>query len=298
MVFLLIAHMLVGQAPEVRAPVAVVVTSKRPKAEGFSAKVAGKVFESLRKEGISPLLDDAAASKELQRAGFDDPKSCNGGQTCVAKLAVLLGAKAVVVGVDVGKISKSLAIHLEAMAADTEEPLATADFVTSADKWADKAALPISQFAKQLKEKLAIKKRPASPPVVEAPPVSAPMPERTPDDAPTVVALSPSPQKTRPNLDLAKVAPKHSKTPGWVLAGTAVAAAGAAGAFAAFGFADKAAFDSTRIDLGNGEFGSSLTQQQARGLASSANTKLTVALLSGIAALALGGASVYFFTRD
>ena len=50
--------------------------------------------------------------------------------------------------------------------------------------------------------------------------------------------------------------------------------------------------------MGNGEYGSALTQQQATGLATSANTKLTVALTTGIITAALAGVSVYFFTRD
>lgn len=296
MLVFLVALTVMAQGPETRSPVAVVVSSKRPNAEAFSPKLAAKVLEALRKEGIGPLLDDGAATRELKLAGFSDPKSCAGGTSCVAKLAVLLGAKAVVIGVDVGKVSKSLAIHLEAMAADVEEPLATVDFLAPADKWAEKSGQPIAQFVSALKEKLVIKKRSTvgAEPTPEVAPVVA-----TVTDVPRKTSLTPAPSKvTEPPLVAVKPQGKPVKVVPWVFAGAAVVTAGVSGTFAGLGFADKATFDSKRIALGNGEYGSSLTQQQATGLATSANTKLTVALTSGIVAAALAGVSVYFFTRD
>ncbi len=295
MLVFLVALTVMAQGPETRSPVAVVISSKRPNAEAFSPKLATKVLEALRKEGIGPLLDDSAATRELKLAGFSDPKSCAGGTSCVAKLAVLLGAKAVVIGVDVGKVSKSLAIHIEAMAADVEDPLATVDFLAPADKWAEKSGQPIAQFVSALKEKLVIKKHSAG---VEPTPEVAPV-VATGSDVPRNTSLTPAPSKvTEPPLVAVKPQGKPVKVVPWVFAGAAVVTAGVSGTFAGLGFADKATFDSKRIALGNGEYGSSLTQQQATGLATSANAKLTVALTSGIVAAALAGVSVYFFTRD
>ncbi len=298
MVLLLAALSVMSQAPETRSPVAVVVSSMRPNAETYSSKIAGRVLETLRKEGVGPLLDDASASRELKQAGVD-PKGCAGGQSCVAKLAVLLGPKAVVVGVDVGKVAKSLAIHIEAMAADSDEPLVTVDFVAAAEKWADKSGSPISSFVAQLKEKLVIKKRP--PAIVRADP-EADAPPTKPlafSDAPKKTSLEPRP------TDLAKkplagvtASTKSPKTGAWVLAGASIATAVVAGTFAGLGFADKATFDSNRIDLGNGQYASRLTQEQATGLAGSANTKLTVALSTAIVSAALAGVSIVLFTRD
>lgn len=296
MLVMLVALTVMSQAPETRSPIAVVISSKRPNAETFSPKLAAKVLEALRKEGIGPLLDDTAATRELKLAGFGDPKSCAGGTSCVAKLAVLLGAKAVVIGVDVGKVSKSLAIHLEAMAADVDDPLATVDFLAPADKWADKAGQPIAQFVSALKEKLAIKKHPSAfEPTPEVEPVVA-----TGSDAPRNTTLTPAPSKvTEPPLVVGvKAKGKPVKVLPWVFAGGAVVTAGVSGIFAGMGFADKATFDSKRIALGNGEYGSQLTQQQATGLANSANTKLTIALTTGIVTAALAGVSVFFFSRD
>ncbi len=300
MLVLLLALTVLSQGPETRSPVAVVISSKRPNAETYSPKLAAKVLEALRKEGIGPLLDDSAATRELKLAGFGDPKTCAGGTGCVAKLAVLLGAKAVVIGVDVGKVSKSLAIHLEAMAADLDDPLATVDFLAPADKWAEKSGQPIAQFVSSLKERLVIKKRgvttegtePSTPEVAVSPPVSG-------NDAPRNTTLTPAPRVvSEPPLVEGKAKGKQVKVLPWVFVGSAVATAAVAGTFAGLGFADKATFDSKRIALGNGEYGSTLTQQQATGLANSANAKLTVALITGIVTAALAGVSVYFFTRD
>ncbi len=301
-----VSLLVLAQAQETRSPIAVVVSSKRPNADTHSAKVATKLVELLRKEGIGPLLDDAAATRELRAAGFADPKSCAGGSACVAKLAVLLGSKAVVIGVDVGKVSKSLAIHLEAMSADSEEALASADFVAPADKWAEKSAAPMAQFIAQLKPGLALKKRTAVAETKGTPDVSpsnsAPAEPRDTgfsrsSDAPRQADLEPKAVRDDA-LVATKSGGKPAKTAAWVVAGGAVAAAVAAGTFAGLGFADKAAFDSKRIDLGGGLQGSQLTQSQAQALAGSANTKLTVAVTTGIVSAALAGVSVVLFTRD
>ncbi len=288
MLLLLTALTVMSQGPETRSPIAVVISSKRANAEAHSLKIATKVLEALRKEGIGALLDDGAATRELKQAGVD-PRSCAGGQSCVAKLAVLLGPKAVVIGIDVGKISKSLAIHIDAMAADAEAPLATIDFVAAADKSSEKTFAPIAQFVAQLKDQLVIKRT--------TPDVAAPPPPIV-SDAPRRADLTPSalPDGGRPPLISAKLA-SPSKTVRWVFLGSAIATAAVAGTFAGLGFADKATFDSSRIDLGNGVYGSRLTQEQASGLASSANLKLTVALSSAIVSAVLGAVSVYFFTR-
>jgi len=283
-----------SQATETRSPIAVVISSKRANAEAYSPKLATKVLEALRKEGIGPLLDDASANRELKQAGVTDPKSCAGSRSCVAKLAVLFGPRAVVIGIDVGKISKSLAIHIDAMAADAEEPLATIDFVAPADMWAEKSNAPLAQLMSQLKEKLVIKRTAVA---TVTPPVQV-EPKTLQPDAPVRTDLQPkaSSRPTAPSLVTTKT--KRPKIGAWVLAGSAVATAAVAGTFAGLGFADKAAFDSARIDLGNGMSGSRLTQQQATGLAGSANTKLTVALTSAIVSAALGGVSVVLFTRE
>src|SRR3990167_1722689 len=140
-----------GQSADVRAPVAVVMTSKRPGAETVAPKIAQRVFDSFKREGVGGLLDDAATAKELRAAGFSDPKSCQGTRACLSKLAILIGPRAVVVGIDVGKVGKTLAIHLEAVSADKETSLATLDVSSSLSGWSDAMSAPIVVFVRDVK---------------------------------------------------------------------------------------------------------------------------------------------------
>jgi hypothetical protein len=124
-----------AQSAGVRTPVGVVLTSKRPGAEAVSVKIATRVYDVLRKEGVGGLMNNAETTKELKASGFADPRTCQGTRACLTKLAILLGAKAVVIGVDVGKVGNTLAIHLDAIAADQEQPLASLDVSSSVDGW-------------------------------------------------------------------------------------------------------------------------------------------------------------------
>ncbi len=192
MIPLLLAVLAQAPAPQ-RGPVAPVVVSKRPGADAFATKIAARVHEVLKREGVAPLLEPAAAAKELKAGGFSDPRNCQGGQTCVTKLAVVLGARAVVVGVDVGKIARQLAIHLEAVAADKAQPLASVDISVPADNWSDKSIADITQFVRAMKGKLAAEAPP--PPVATAPPptdFSRPAPKDPPKDA---FAAAPPPKE-------------------------------------------------------------------------------------------------------
>ena len=295
---ILVVSLVLAQAQESRAPVAVVITSKRPGAEAVAAKIAARVQETLKREGVGGLMDDATAAKELKAAGFSDPRSCDGGQSCITKLAVLLGPRAVVVGVDVGKIGKNLAIHLEAIAADLSEPLAAADISAASDKWGDQAAVGITVFVRGVKEKLPLKKAVAELKTPEVKPKDKPkdVPSDVPKDTPKVVKLEPKP-KDRP-IEVVAPTGGGSKAGAWALTGTAVAAAGAGAGFAAVGMGDKAKYDQALITTPDGLKGTTLTQAEASALAGSANTKLTIALTSAIASVALTGAAVYLFTKD
>ncbi|MGV3623800.1 MAG: hypothetical protein ACO1OB_23490, partial [Archangium sp.] len=67
---LLILQVALAQAPaDTRAPVAVVLTSKRPGADAVAAKISQRVLESFKREGVTALMDDATATKELRAAG-------------------------------------------------------------------------------------------------------------------------------------------------------------------------------------------------------------------------------------
>ena len=70
MLSLLLLQLAVGQVSDTRKPVAVVMVSKRPGAEPVAKKITDRVLESFKREGVAPLLDDAATVKELKAAGF------------------------------------------------------------------------------------------------------------------------------------------------------------------------------------------------------------------------------------
>ncbi|MBX7101940.1 MAG: hypothetical protein K1X89_29760, partial [Myxococcaceae bacterium] len=160
-------------------PVAVIVTSERMGAAEAADAVATQVHQALVREGWAQTLDVTASSERVKATGFADPRKCKGARSCVSKLAVLLGARAVVVSVDVGKLGGTLAIHLEAVAADDERSLEVTDVTAGTDLLAEKSALPVTLFARAVAAKL--KARAA---VAHAP---------RPGDAPTVTTLTPGP---------------------------------------------------------------------------------------------------------
>ena len=282
---------MLAQAPETRAPVGVVLTSRRPNTDAFAPKIAAKVVELLKREGVADVRDDARATKDLKSAGFSDPRSCNGGQTCSARLAVLLGPKAVLVAVDVGKVGKSLAIHLEAFAADLTESVAVADISAREDKWADQSLADITTFVRQIKDKLPLPVKVAVTPTPPPPDVKKATP-----DAPVKTTLEPTQKDTR--SDLTETAQAPSKVPAIVVASGAGVAAIAAGVFGALAATDRATWDKNVTMQPDGSLGSStLTQEQVKQLGSGMNTKATVALTSGIVAVALGGVATWLFVK-
>ena len=283
-----------GQSAEVRTPVAVVMTSKRPGSEAVAPKIAQRVFDSFKREGVAGLLDDAASTKELRDSGFSDPKSCQGTKACLGKLAILLGPHAVVVGIDVGKVGKTLAIHLEAVSSDREESLGSLDVASSLSGWSDAMSAPIVVFVRDVKAGLELKKAR----VVEPPPPPPPR-EVARTDTPTKTELVPAPKQNPSSTELVEQPPgKPPRVAAWVFAGGAAATAGVAVAFAVLSGGAKSQFDASLIDLGDGTKGSRLPEDQARALANTANTDAAVAVTSGILSAGLTAAAAIFFLKD
>lgn len=290
MLSLVLIHLAMSQAPEVRNPVAIVITSKRPGAEQVAPKIAVRVFESFKREGVAGLLNDAAASKELRAAGFSDPKSCQGTRACLSKLAILLGPKAVVVGVDVGKVGKTLAIHLEAVAADREESLGTLDVSSGLTDWSDAMSAPIVVFVRDVKAGLEVKRK------VEEPP---PAPPLTVADAPRKAELTPPPPSVEaPVGDVVATKPARSMAVPAVLAGGAVAAAVSTAVFAVVAGEHKGRFDASLVDLPGGGRGSTLPEAEARALASTANTAVGLSIGSAVLTAGLAAVATYLFVAD
>lgn len=291
MLSLLLMQLTLGQA-DVRSPVAIVVTSKRPGAEQVAPKIAQRVFDTFKREGVVGLLDDANSVKELKSAGFSDPKTCQGTKACLSKLAILIGPKAVVVGVDVGKVGKTLAIHLEAVSADKEESLGALDVSSSINGWSDAMSAPIVVFVRDVKAGLELKKKQPEP--IDTPP--PPPPQVVKNDTPTKTELTPAPKE-----DLGIVEQPSGKPPkvgAIVTTGGAVAAAGVAVTFGILSGSAKSQFDASLVDLGNGMKGSTLPETQAQQLAAQANTSAAVAVSAGVVAAGLAVVSTILFLKD
>lgn len=258
-----------------RTPVAVAPTSRRPGVEKLGPKVAARVAELLISESIDPVLDVTTTGQRLKKAGIADPTTCAAGQQCALRLASLLGPHAVLVSVDVSKFGSSLDIRVEALAADAPTPIASADLSVDAAKWKDLSNTSLMAFAKELKTKLVVKGEP--PPLVVDAPVEPVLTPKDPEPAPVVVT---APSRRPVGIGLA------------VGAGVAAVVAGVL-LIAALG--DKATFDASLVDTGDGRRVSSLPPMPGALLTQSLNTKLTGALIAGLVALAAGGASVPFF---
>ncbi|PZR18385.1 MAG: hypothetical protein DI536_00440 [Archangium gephyra] len=294
MLSLLILQVALAQTPaDARTPVAVVLTSKRPGADAVAAKISQRVFDSFKREGVTGLMDDATATRELRAAGFSDPKSCQGTRACLSKLAILLGPRAVVVGVDVGKVGKTLAIHLEAVAADKDASLGALDVSSSLNGWSDAMSAPIVVFVRDVKSGLELGKKPA---VKDAPPTTPPL--EAASDAPTKTDLTPQAKVDEQPLMVTQEPGKPPRVAAWALAGGAAAAAGVAIGFGISAGGAKKQFDDSIVVLDDGSRGTTLTEAQARQLSEQANAGAVVAITSGVISAGLTAAATYFFLKD
>lgn len=272
------------------------MTSKRPGATTAATKIAQRVVDSFKREGVVGLLDDAAASKELRDAGFSDPKSCQGARACLSKLAILLGPKAVVVGVDVGKVGKTLAIHLEAVAADKDTSLATLDVSSSMDGWSDAMSAPIVVFVRDVKAGLELGKKKD---VVAASPPPPPPAEVAPtSDAPTRTDLTPAASASESPVIVSQEPGKPPRVAGWVLAGGAAVAAGAAVGLGIMGGNARSQWDAALVPLPDGTQGTALSRPDAERVAGEANAGTVGAITAGVVSAGLTAAATYFFLKE
>lgn len=280
-----------AQAPSSQpaVPIAVVVSSKRPGADTFSGNAAARVHAALLREGIpaADALDDVATGKKVKAAGFSDARNCQGGAKCLAKLALLLGPNAVVVGVDVGKIGGQLAIRLEAVSAKTGTSLFVTDVSSPVEGWGDKVAVPIALFARQLVEKVAV----AAPVAIVAPPVRAPDPVVTPKDAPLAAELTPPPQ---PPAETRRSTPAAIK---WTLGIGGVAAAGVSVGFLVVGLGTQSAFNGKPRTYPTNP-ATFHTYDEAQQLAAQSNSQLTISLISGVVGAVLLATAAFFFLSE
>ena len=274
------------QAP---SPLAVVVSSKRAGADTFASSTAARMHAALLREGFPPaeVLDDAAAAKRVRVA---DARKCQGGASCLAKLAVLVGPDAVVIGVDVGKIGTQLAVRFEAVSAKTGKSLALADVSAPVEGWGDKLAVPIALFVRQLAEKLAALR--AEPVVVPTPPVV--VAERPKPDAPVAVDLTPPP----PPPPAVEVKPGRPAALKWTFGIGAVASTGVSIGFLVAGLGTRSAFLGKGTATADGLMATGHTASEAARLSATSNTQLTISLVSGVVAALLTGFATWLFLTE
>ena len=269
------------QAP---APLAVVVSSKRSGADAIAGSAASRVHTALLREGVpaTELLDDAAAAKKLKVA---DARKCQGGASCLAKLAVLLGPEAIVIGVDVGKIGTQLAVRLEAVSAKTGKSLLLSDVTAPVEGWGDTLAVPIALFARQLMEKVRAVEPPPTPPL--------PVVQKPPPDAPVAVVLTPPPPP--PPAEVKQPAPPALK---WTFGVGAVASAGVSLGFLVAGMGARGELLGKGATTPDGMKATLLTAAAAEKLAATSNTQLTISLIAGLTAAVLTAVATWLFLSE
>jgi len=284
----LILVLAAGQTSAARGPVAVVIDSKRPGSDAFASKVNTRVHSGLVNLGLDSPLDNDEAVKKLKTAGYSDPRNCQAAVPCVARLAKLLGPKGVVVGVDVAKIGKSLAIHLEAVSADGES-LAVADLSGTTDGWLGELSAPIDAFAKQVGDKVLGSSSSGSD--LKQPQAQNDKPANSNDKpvATNDAFIPPPPPPPSPEPE------KKSRIVPISLGIGALVCFVASGVTLGMGMSNKATFENSKVPgLINT---SSLTRDQAMGFANTGNAEFTVSLITVIvgALLAAGSAALFMF---
>lgn len=255
----------------VRAPVGVAAISRRPGVEKVAPRVVSRLGELLISEGVADALDASTTAQRLKKAGTVEASTCAGGQQCALKLAAALGPHAVLIAIDVSKFGASLDIRIEALPSDGDSPIATADVSVDAVKWKELSSASLLAFVQDLKAKLVITEPPPLPPT----------------DPPKEIVLEP--RRLSPPAPAA--APKLRGV-GITLVAVSGLAAVVSAIVLGLALSDQATFNASLLMPGGP---SSLSPMEGRQLAELVNTKLTVALITGLIAVVAGGASVPFF---
>lgn len=313
--------LVLSQAPAINeaatplGPVAVVLTSRRRKANIIGPQVQRHLREMAAREGLGEVLAADTVTARLQDTGFGDPRACEGTRLCVLKAAEVLGPRCVLIGVDVGVIGRSLAINLEAVTADGKRTLASVELAVPAQRWARAAAPELADFMGRLKVAVTKAREPETPSPLPAPPLAEAPPPRTAADAPTrdgTTGATPSDGATAARLDRGRSAdltldlssdadteqaPPRPRTGAAITTAVAGALLVTAGLLVGFGLAGKARFDKSLYTLPDGSTASRLSEAEATALASSANLQLNGAIGAGALGLTAGGVAVFLWAN-
>jgi hypothetical protein len=275
-------------------PIAIVVSSRRDAGNTLSSALCTKVRDALAARGIEAMTEQQSADR-LAKLGAIDPHACDGSKLCLAKLAELL--QGIVIGVDIGKVGRFNAGHLEAVAIGRLESVAVADFTSDSKGWSRKTGdelpafiAPVASMAAEMNKALVPVEPPKAVAVAPTPP-----PVEKKSDAPLEPKLLPVPPPTPPPVVVEET---RSRGPvPYIVGGTAVALAIVAVTMLALASADSDAYHSRQETLSGGQT-SPLTRAELDRLAGSANLKYSAALGTGIGAGVVGIAAGYLLIRD
>lgn len=284
------------------------MSKRRASADALGKQVAQKVHAALAANRVPGVLDDRDALKRLKTAGVPDPRRCDAQSACLAALAGRLGGSAIIIGIDAGKVMRSVAVHVEAVKADGTK-LAHVEFSGPFARWSEDSAPVLARFARELKEALASPRPPVveetRPPPRPRPVADARPPPPVPDDRPVAEPppdLEPLAEAPPPDLDLGAsrrlVRRRAVNWPAWGAGGGAVAAAAVSVTFAVLGGQDVKAFSAAAYTSPSGAAASRLTEPEARALADRGNDRMTVAAGSAVGAAALTGIAAYLFVAN
>jgi len=238
--------------------------------------VTRRVHDALAAEGLAPN-DPTATKKRLNT----DPTVCAGKHPCIVRLGADLGST-VLITVDVGHLSDRMAVSLEAIDPKTGKKLAQRAFVMNSLGYPAGLDAELKPFAQAVAALDVLKPAPAKPEVAAH---DAPF-------QPTAPELLPPPPPPMPPLEASGSKPRP-----WGLISSGVLTA--ATAVTAIVFLTLALINQGQLSSAHTTFdgvgASKLTQRQALGYASDANTDYTVSLCTGLGAAALAGLTVFFW---
>jgi hypothetical protein len=265
-------------APEI----AVLVSRRIGVGEVRAQALARRVTEYLRSQGFEKVTDPAAAAKALAVMGVKDTAECDGKRECVSGLGRVLRSWAVV-ALDLADVNDTMAMHFEALLSDSGEKVFALDMAVPNKKAEVEMPARLGPMATALHEALD-----------KVIPRDAQSDSKPPQDAPLAAKLEP----TAPAQEVQQGPPMPGAHVGALVTTAAtVIGAGLVVLFLAQGGGAQRQLDTAKVDRPNGAVGYTLTETQARQLASRANDNYSAALGVGIGTAALAITSVILWAQ-
>jgi hypothetical protein len=241
-----------------------------------AAEASAAVEKALAVEGVAFAMAKDELAQRLSGLGVKSASDCDGKKKCVLELASQLVVPSVV-AVSVAQVGTDLSVHAELLSSAGGAKLAD-DTIVAPVKALAELANRFAPFAQRVHAAMAPKK--------EVPVVAKVEPAPKPVDAPVKAPeakLMPAPP---PPPMVVSEAP--SRTPALVAGGLGVIALGVGAGFLVSALGDKSQVDASATNL-QGVQTSVLSGSEAQALASSANGKLTAALISAAVGVAAAG---------